>query len=683
MGCQVKTQVVDGIMVDVKPNPDSPYGHLCPIGKCAPKIIYANDRIKKPLIRNGRKGTCQFREASWDEALGVVASGLQAVKTRYGANATASYMGRGTLEDSLSTFGDTILKAFGSPNDMDCGSICYVSSRIIAPKTTLGIGGRHIVADCESADTIVVWGANPGKDCPPLKFNQIMAAKRRGAKLIVIDPRRNKLAQAADLWIPVRPGTDGALALVIANIAIQRKAYDKEFVENWTVGFEEFTQYVSTFAPERASALCHVRENDLLELAQALAFPTKTAWFFYTGLEYAPSAVQNVRALYVLAAITGNIDTNGGLYIDDYPIHEVKESAKSAEAERPIGAREYPMFYGLTGRGQFVEFPKAVLEDDPYPVRSLLLIGGSPTTSYPCPELWHRVYQRLEFMTVIDRFMTSECIWSDVVLPATTHYEKLSYHHYPSEICIRERAIDPIGQARNDVLIIAQIADRLGYGDLYPQNEQEILKRAFHENPALLQELMGNHGTAHLPECALRYKKYKNGFLRSDGKPGFPTESGKFEISSSLLYRYGYPSIPVYTDPYSSECDGIAEDYPLALTTGARSLYSQNSQYLNISELTAMQPHPLLEINPKDAAKLNIQDGERVWLKTAHGQIHITAFVTPNIGVGTVHAPFGGGNAGQVSAWREFNINALVDYYKRDPISGYVVNKAIRCRVEK
>jgi anaerobic selenocysteine-containing dehydrogenase len=682
MGCQVKPRVVDGILVDAKANLESPYGHLCPIGKWAPRIIYAKDRITKPLMRNGPKGVWRFREASWDEALNAVASGLRAVKTRYGANATASYMGRGTLEDSLSAFGDRILKPFGSPNDMDCGSICFVSSRTIAPKTTLGVSGRHIVADCQNADTIVVWGANPGKDCPPLKLNEILAAKRRGATLIVIDPRRNTLAESADLWIPVRPGTDGALALAMANIAIRQKSYDAEFVKNWTIGFEEFEKYASAFTPERVSALCNVRENDLLFLAQRIAVPKKTAWLFYTGLEYAPSAVQNVRALYVLAAITGNVDTRGGLYIDDYPIHEMRESTESAEGA-PVGAREYPVFYGLTGRGQFVEFPRAVLEDNPYPVRSLMLIGGSPTTSYPYPDLWRRVYQRLEFMAVVDRFMTSECLWSDVVLPATTNYENLSYHHYANEVCIREKAIDPIGQARNDVLIIAQIAARLGYGNLYPQDEQEILERAFRENPTLLQELLPNHGTAPLPKCALHYGKYKDGFLRSDGKRGFPTESGKFEISSSLLHRHGYPAIPVYTDPYSSQRDGMAEEYPLALITGARSIYSQNSQYLNIPELTAMQPYPLLEINPQDAAELNIQNGERVWLKTAHGQIRIAASVTPSIGVGTVHAPFGGGNPGQVSAWREFNINALVDYSERDPISGYVVNKAIRCRVEK
>jgi anaerobic selenocysteine-containing dehydrogenase len=527
----------------------------------------------------------------------------------------------------------------------------------------------------------VVWGANPAKDYPLHKYDEIMDAKRRGAKLIIIDPRRNNLAKTADRWIPIRPGTDGALALGMANFAIINKLYDVEFIDKWTVGFKDFAKYAGDYTPAQVASICHIDEADFLWLAQTVVFPKKTAWSFYTGLEYAPSAAQNVRALYILAAILGNIDTVGGLYIDDYPFDQVKEIAESAEGV-PVGAREYPVFYGLTGRGQFIELPKAVLQDDPYPVRSLLLIGGSPAISYPYPELWKSVYERLDYLTVVDRFMTPECLWADVILPAATNYENLSFHHYPDRVSIRERTIDPVGMARNDVLIIAQIADKLGYGELYPQNEQEILKRAFNHNPEFLEQLIEKR-TMLLPKRDLRYKKYQDGALRSDGKPGFPTASGKFEISSSFLFKHGYPSLPLYTDPYSPEYKDASKKYPLALTTGARSLYSQNSQYLNIPDLTAMQPHPLLEISPEDAATLNIHDGEKVSLKTAHGQIEIYASVTPDIGPGCVHAPFGGGNPGHVPGWQEINVNVLVNFYKRDPISGYVVNKAISCRVEK
>lgn len=675
-GCHVKVTLSDGRIVDVKANSDSPYGNLCPKGKRAPQVVYSPDRVQKPLIRNGKKGSVSYREANWDEALELIENAFKRVKKRYGAAAAASYMGGGTLEDSLSLLGDSFLQPFGSPNDMDCGSICYVSSRVIAPLTTLGIENRNLIPDYENAEAVVIWGTNPANGCLPDRYRRILEAKKRGAQVIVVDPRLQALANVADIWVPIRPGTDGAFVLGVLNIVIQKGWYDKQFVNNMTVGFEEFRNYAQKFTPERVAATCHIEKQMVLQMAEILT-KNSTTLNFYTGLEYASSAVQNTRALYILWALTGNIDVRGGLYIDEYSCEPVMEHPLP-EGCVPIGAREYPVFYALTGKGQFIEFPRAVLYDDPYPARALIIIGGSPFLSYPQPELWRKVYEGLEFLVVVDRFFTSEARWADVILPAVTYYEIASFQYYKDRICLRRKVIEPVGEAMNDLLIIARIADRLGYGHLFPQNEKDIFERAFADNPGVLQTLTK---TVPIEQGERHYRKYESGRLRSDGRPGFPTHSGKLEIQSSLLAKYGYDALPIYTDPYQSS--GKMGEYPFALTTGARNPFKYNSQYLNIPDLVKHQPEPVLEINPIDALSCSIRDGDPVWVKTANGKIKLTAYLTENICPGALHAPYGGGNLHQDDNWKEANINILLSLQSRDPISGYITCKAVPCALER
>lgn len=689
-GCHVKVRIKDEKILDVAADLDSPYGYVCPKGKIAPKIVHSPDRIINPLIRNGEKGTVGFRQASWAEAMDLIGQGLIRVKEKYGATAVASYLGAGTLEDSLREFGSKFLSPFGSPNDMDCGSICYVASRIIAPLTTLGLGGSNLVADYDNAEAIIIWGANPAKDFPPIRYRKIKEAKKRGAIVIVIDPRRHQLAISADYWIPIRPGTDGALILGVLNIIIQNGRYDRNFIENMTIGFEELKAYAKNFTPSKVADICRIDEQLIFRLAEIMTSKKGVALSTYTGFEYAASGVQNTRALYILWAITGNIDIKGGLYIDQYPYDTVVEYP-IPENNAPIGAREHSVFYALTGKAQFVEFPKAVLHDDPYPARALVVIGGSPYLSYPQPELWREVFKRLDFLVVVDRFMTMESIWADVILPAATYYEITSFQYYRSFKCyqdrvfLRRKVIEPVGEARNDVLIVGEIAKRLGYGNLYPQNEDEILKKVFENQPDLLKELLSNPGGVRLEECERRYKKYESGHLRSDEKPGFPTPSGKLEICSSILAKYGYDPLPVYADPYDglSKTKKSSEKYPFALTTGARSVYKFNSQYLNIPDLVRLHPVPVLALNPVDASAIGVKDGDRIWVETENGKLRLTASITSDICAGTVHAPYGGGSIFQKGEWKEAAINILLSPQGRDPISGYITCKAIPCNIRK
>lgn len=682
-GCRVIADLEDGKIVKVRADNESIYGNICPIGAKAPEIIYSSKRVVKPLIRNGEKGKAKFREGTWDEALDIIEKNLKDVKEKYGAHAISSYMGRGTLEDSLYVYGDAPFKDFGSPNDMDCGSICNIASNLIAPAATLGMAGMNMVEDYENADTIVVWGINPFKNNPPVAYKKIKKGKKNGAFVISVDPRKNQTADLADLWIPIRPGTDGALALGIINLLIKKSWYDAEFVKNWCTGFQELKEHVKDFNIKKVSKICDIEQEQILLLASKLRFPGRSVITFYTGLEYAKSGIQNIRVIYILLAITGNIDVKGGLYIDTFPMDNIEET-KLPDGPSPIGAEEYPLFYAMAGRGQFIEFTKAVLQNEPYTMKALILIGGSPIISYPGTDLWIKAYNKLKFLAVVDRFMPEEARWADVILPAATYYETKSFQYYPDRISIREKVIEPVGEAMGDVYILGEIAERLGYGHKFPRNEEELIENAFKDKPDILNQLKSS-GEVFYGKSELIYKKYETGKLRCDGGKGFPTPSGKIEIKSELLSKYGYGSLPEYEDPYDYKFENgtFNKEFPLVLTTGSRGLVRQNSQYMEIPELTKYDKEPLLEINKEDADIRGISSGDDVILITEYGQVFFKAKVTDRIGKGIVHVPHGGGKFTQNESWKNANINSALSFKIRDEISGYIVLKSLCCQVSK
>jgi anaerobic selenocysteine-containing dehydrogenase len=462
--------------------------------------------------------------------------------------------------------------------------------------------------------------------------------------------------------------------------------YDKELVEKWTVGFEDLRAYVQSFTPQLVSKTTGVPEDVVVNLAREIASTKHVSMRTYTGLEYTNSGVQNIRAVHILWALTGHLDVPGGLLIGGPPLSfKNNATAKVPEGVKPVGADKYPLFHELVGGAQFMEFPAAVLEDDPYPVRGLITHGSSILTSYPQLSLWEKAFQKLHFLAVIDVFMTAEARFADVVLPAATDFEITSYQHYPGYVRLRKPVVPPVGEARHNLLILGAIAKRLGYGELFPQTEEEILKMGFARNPELLRELKKKPLGVHPPAPPVSYKKWESGKLRPDGKPGFNTPSGKIELLSSTLARHGYDGLPVYAEPLESpsarpELNGT---YPLILNTGARIQSTFRSQHQNIPSLLRIQAKPLVLVNPIDANARGIRQGDKVLVRTPRGEVYFWARVTENVVRGSVEMNVGGGKPIHAEGWREANANILTDMGNRDPISGFPVLKALLCEVEK
>ena len=540
-------------------------------------------------------------------------------------------------------------------------------------------------SDFGNSELIVVWGANPATDSPPMAMNTIVKAKRRGARIIAIDHMRSEAARIAHEWIPIRSGTDGALALGMINVIAEEGLYDREFVENWTVGFDELREYARNFPPEEVERITRVPRQTVIETAREFATAKSATVSMYTGLEYTDSGVQNLRAVFILYAITGNLDIPGGIVLRPKgkgPYNRTDISPP--ETPKPIGYDKYPLFCKLTQSAHFMEAPRAILDGDPYPVKGLIVFGASLLTGYPNPELWRKCFSELDLLVVTDRFMTGDAHYADYVLPATTYFENYGYSKNPGHVQLRQRIIEPLGEARSDYSIFVELAERLGYGDTYPKNEHELVEFVMEGHPVGVDELHRNEDGVGFGKKE-QYKKYETGLLRDDREPGFNTPSGKVEIASSLFAEHGYDPLPVYTDPSEGPLANpeLAERFPLVLNTGARIQTTFRSQHLNIPSLLKIQPEPLALIHPDDAEARGIENGDHVYVSTARGSVMFTARVTDAVMLGGVEVNVGGGGPIQAESWRRANANELTDFDNRDPISGFPVYKALLCEVEK
>jgi anaerobic selenocysteine-containing dehydrogenase len=693
-GCGIEIVMKGERLHQIKPMEDHPLGIVCTRGVHSEEVIYSPDRLPSPMKRVGPRGEGKLERISWAEAYELSVRLIQEVVDKYGSESMAIYSGRGGFEQSLvdmyATGGyDTICSNFlfplGSPNTFSCSSLCNNAHEVIAPVATFGTSLNRLFPDFDRSERIVVWGSNPATDSPPVNLKKILEAKARGAEVTVIDPLRTYTAEKSDEWIGIRPGTDGALALGMIHVMMEKGLYDTAFADDWTHGLPELREYVKGFSPGVVEKITWVKAEKVVKMAESLAKP-RTSLLLHTGLEYADSGVQNIRAIFILWALSGNLDRPGGLIFrmrQAFPLQ--RNRMEPPRGKPPIGSDRHPLFCDLNKSGHFLEMPRAILKGDPYPIRGLLVLGSSIITAFPNPDQWRRSFRELDCLVVIDRFLTNEALYADVVLPATTMFEITSYKWYPGHLSYRERIVPPLDQAKNDTLILAQLAKALGYGDRYPQTEEAVLEFAFKNSPVTIEQLKSKAEGVSLPSPPMVYEKYRTGHLRKDGKPGFETPSGKFEISSNLLREYGYEPLPVYQEPSEGPIGspGLVEKFPLVLTTGTRIQSAFRSQHLNIPGLLKLQDKPNILIHPEDAEPRNVRDGDRVWLKTKRGKVSFYAKVTDRIRKGVIEANMGGGGPLQPPAWREANVNELTDPENRDPISGFPVLKALLCEVVK
>ncbi|MCP4360047.1 MAG: molybdopterin-dependent oxidoreductase [Chloroflexi bacterium] len=695
-GCGVNVHLVDGRIDRLTPLKNHPLGIVCPRGLQAKEIVYSPDRLLYPQRRVGKPGSGKFERITWDNAYDIIVENLQRVAEKYGPEAIAIYTGRGNFEYGLNeafapggtaeSSANAVLFPFGSPNATGVGSLCYASYGMIAPRACFGDYMRNMIEDIDRADLILVWGENPTTDSSPINLPRLMKARKRGAKIIVIDHRRSETAQATRAeWIGVRPGTDGALALGMIHVLIAENLYNHEFVTKWTHGFSELRAYVHDFSPEKTAIITGIPAERIRKLARQIAQARGCSILTYTGLEYSNSGTQAIRAVWTLQALAGHLDVPGGklFKMRDRPQVNRILTDLPPNTPNPLGKDTYPIYHEVRQEAHGAALPQAILEDKPYPIRAMIISGSSLITAWPNPDLWRRALASLDFLAVVNRFPTADSQYADLILPATTMFEIESYMIYDGYLQLRPRVIQPLGEARNDYLIFAELAERLGYGHLWPQTETALIEYALRDTGVSLAELRAHPEGLPFAVPKMVYCKYERGLLRADGRPGFNTPTGKFEIVSEWFRQHGHDPLPSYTEPLEGPIatPELAQQYPLVFNSGTRTQSDFRSQHHNIPSLVRKHPHPLVNIHVADAKKRGIEDGDEVDVISPRGRVTFHAHVTEDIVPGVVEANMGGGGPLGPKAWQIGNVNELTDFENRDPISGFPVYKALLCDV--
>jgi cysteine desulfurase NifS len=698
-GCWVEVGLRHGRIADIRPDAGHTLGTICRRGRHAPDIVYSEHRLLHPLRRVGPKGTLDFERISWDEVYETVVEALERIKSESGPQAVSIYTNRGAQEQSLCDMfqpegvavssASSVLFPFGSPNTMGVGALCYVSLHMIAPHVTMGRMQVDMFTDIDNAEMVLVWGTNPATDSPPADMERLEAAAARGADVVVIDPRRTEaVARCGAEWIPIRPGTDGALALGMLEVLISEELYDEDFAENWCHGFEELAGYVQHFRPEVVESITGVPAETIRSLARRIANTSSVSLLMYTGLEYSNSGVQSARAVLTLFALAGQLDVPGGIGLamlgSQFPINR-SCNQPNPDLDLAVARRDFPVYSDYRGEGHAVGLVNSVLRGEPYLIRALLIHGSSLLTSWPQTPVWRDTLARLDFVVSIDRQLTADAAYADIVLPATTMFENYSYMVFGPVFGLRERLVEPLGEARNDYLIMAELASRLGYGHLFPQSEEEMIRFALEGSGYTLEDVKAAGGWVRIPTPMMEYKKWQKGGLRRDGRPGFETRTGKFEIWSTVLEDYGYEPLPRYVEPKEGPLadPAAAERFPLVFNSGARPMTDFRSQHHGIEALVSDLPEPTVDLNEADARDRGISDGDLVEVRSARGGVTFRARVTPDIVRGAVECVMGGGTPVGPKAWREWNVNELTDLSNLDPISGFPVYKALLCEVVK
>ncbi|MFQ5925372.1 MAG: molybdopterin-dependent oxidoreductase, partial [Dehalococcoidia bacterium] len=627
-GCWVEVGLKDSKLVDIKQDTSHPLGMICRRAQHAPEIIYSEHRLKYPLKRAGAKGSHEFERITWDEAYDIIVGNLNKIKEESGPEAVAIYTGRGAFDSSLCDMyqpkgvavssASNILFPFGSPNTMGVGALCYVSFAMIAPHVTMGRMLINMFTDVENAEMLVVWGTNPATDSPPLDMHRLEAAARRGADIVVIDPRRTETTVRTNAqWVPIRPGTDGALALSMIAVMIDEELYDEDFAENWCHGFEALATYVQHFRPEVAETITGVPADTIRDLARRICNATGACPVMYTGLEYSNSGIQAIRAVLTLFALADQLDVPGGIGLamlnSHFPINR-SCNQENPDLDLALARERFPIYSNYRGESHASGLVDSVLKGEPYRIRGLLIQGASVLTSWPQTPIWRETLSRLEFLACIDRQLTADAAYADIVLPATTMFENDAYMVYGPIFRLRGKMIEPVGEARNDYLIMAELAQRLGYGHRYPQTEEDMIRFALEGSGYTLEDVKAAGGWVKLPAPMMEYKKWQKGGLRKDGKPGFDTPTGKFEVWSTTLEEYGYEALPKYIEPSEGSLGSpkVAEKFPLVFNSGARLQTDFRSQHHGIKGLVKDNPEPSVEINVEDAEERGIESGDLV-----------------------------------------------------------------------
>ena len=714
-GCGIKTYVnSNGELVRVEGDENHPItnGRLCVRCLTIRDYVYNPDRVLYPMKRAREdRGKNKWERITWDEAYDTIAEKVKYFKDKYGAESILVMGGTGRE-------GGPMLPAYahaclGTPNACytQSGYSCYIP-RVAGTTYVMGatypemdyaggLPGRYDDPMFKLPELIVFWGKEPlPSNGDGLFGHAAIDMMRRGSKLMSIDPRVNWVATRADWHLRLRPGTDTALGMAMLNVIIEEDLYDHDFVDKWCYGFEQLAERVKEMPAEKAAEICDLDANQIREAARvyAAAKPAQIAWGL--AIDQKSNGVQAGHCIMALEAITGNIDVPGGQLIGD--VNDGLELGFGWNNLGPelqskiLGIKEYPAYVGLVLNAQ-CDMVLDALEagDDANALAAFEDTNFLAGTCAAQPKRWHdAMVKNLEWCFGIDVWMTPTIqATCEIFLPlsSTVEHDTVVYTHYGASP-IMAGAVNKsitVGDCKGDCEIFYELGLRCmpinfeKYKDYYDflADYRLAYKKSFEE---LREEVV------HQKTEMCGYYKYESGRLRPDGMPGFNTPTGRVELYSTMFRQFGEDPLPYYEEPQLSPVSTPEkmEEYPFVLTTGARTYCYFHSEGKQIPYLREMNPDPLIEINPEDALKHGIADGQWVEVASPFGKCVLKAKVSQIVKPGVVHAQHGfwfpekdPEEPSLYEVWRS-NINELIPHFMVGKLGFGAPFKCLICSVK-
>lgn len=655
IACSVVTEIKQGRVVRVRSS-DNPIfrDNICMKGIVAPKGFAHPDRVRHPLKRVGERGSGQWQQVSWEEAMQDIGQRLNKIIDEHGPEAWAvstSQWNTGTDHG----LGRRLMNHVGSPNWISGVALCAGNTAAVN-RTTYG---WFPMADFNQTRCIVLFGHNPKRHSWVPVYNQIRRAQARGAKLIVLDPRKSENAAVADIWLPLKAGSDAAMCLGWLKVIIDEELYDKEFVAQWTLGFEELKKRVDEYPLDRVAQLTGCEPEAIAEAARlyATAGPSVIPWTPMTDMQR--NSTSAIRLQTILRSICGYLDIPGGetlhgFHPDIVPESDIEmhEELSLQQQDKQLGNDTHPLFtyrgqrafldpgervwgrrYNNQVTGCFMANPSATFRamagEGPYPVKAFFALGNNTLMSYANMPLIIKAILNQDLVVMHEQFMTPTAQLADYVLPADSWLERpwlMDGYGWTSMYRPSQQSMEPPGECKSTFEFWRQLAQALGRSEVVPWKSLEEFYDYRLEGTGMPFEEFAEKYEVYFTEP--RFKKYE--------QTGFATPSGKVELKSSVLENLGLEPLP-----YFREDPPLDADYPLIMFTGVREDEYFQTGHRHIPEMRKRAPEPCLFVSPGTALAYSLEEDEWVVVENKVGSIQMKVAVRDNMPDNLVRIPHG------------------------------------------
>lgn len=720
-GCGMRVHVKNGEIVKVEGDPEHPItkGRLCVRCLTWKEQLYNEGRILHPMKRSKEdRGANKWERITWDEAFDLFIDKYRQTVDENGVNAVSCWCGTGREASKYHhpvSFDVLGTQTVVHPNS---GWSCIVPRKAMMRwamgcayleyDNAAGLPDRYDDPAWENPKYMLVWGRDPLRSNPDgLWGHSMIEMMKRGMKLIVVDPRANWLATRAEHHLQLRPGTDAALALGLLQVVIEENLYDHEFVDRWTYGFDELAERAKEYPPEKVAEITDVAAEDIRAAARCLSQSPSTL-NMGLAVDQNPNCLQIGHALLSLFAICGNMDVPGGCFMGAASTFGGQAENKPREGEAleglalydnldtpMIGHDRYPAMSALV----MTVHPDSILDaletGQPYPIKFAFMFGHNPLACMvPQPKRYFEALRKLDFICVTDLYMTPTIMaLADLVFPASTFFEHagmVSNNNFsqPGQVGATVKVIESVGEAKGDLEIAIELHRRLYPGSV--KTKWQSPEDYFNEELGRVKGVDIDYGDLRehiIGQYELEYRKYEKGLLRPDGLPGFNTPTGRVELYSTVLQRYGDDPLPYYLEPRFSNRSrpDLSRSYPLTLTTGARRFTYFHSENRQIKSLREIHEWPSVQINPATAQENGIIDGSWVWIENPWGRMKMVAEVTPIVREDVLASDHGWwfpeGSAEDLFGARDANACNVIPHEEVGPLGFGTHYKCMPCRI--